>query len=68
MVVFRPDTPEREMRRILQASGARVVDGPTATDAYLLAVPAAQAAPALARLRAERAVTLAQPLAAGARP
>ena len=33
------------MRRILQASGARVVDGPTVTDAYVLALPAAQAAP-----------------------
>lgn len=66
VVVFRPDTPEREMRRILQASGARVVDGPTVTDAYVLALPAGQAGAALARLRSERAVTLAQPL--GGRP
>jgi hypothetical protein len=61
VVMFRPDTPERELRRILQASGARLVDGPTVTAAYVLALPAA-----LARLRAERAVTLAQPL--GGRP
>jgi cysteine synthase len=60
--VFKPDTTEREMRRILQASGARVVDGPTVTDAYVLALPAAQAPAALARLRAEPAVTLAQAL------
>lgn len=66
VVVFRPDTPEREMRRILQAAGARVVDGPTVTDAYVLAVPAGQAGAALAHLRSERAVTLAQPL--GGRP
>ena len=67
VVVFRPDTTEREMRRILQASGARVVDGPTVTDAYVLALPASQAGAALTHLRAEPAVTLAQPLAAESR-
>jgi hypothetical protein len=65
VVVFRPDTTERDMRRILQAAGARVVDGPTVTDAYVLALPAAQATAALARLRSEPAVTLAQPLGDG---
>jgi hypothetical protein len=68
VVVFTPETTEREMRRILQASGARVVDGPTVTDAYVLALPASQAGAALTRLRAEPAVTLAQPLAAEGRP
>lgn len=68
VVVFRPDTPEREIRRILQASGARVVDGPTVTDAYVLALPPSRAAAALARMRAESAVTLAQPLADGRQP
>jgi hypothetical protein len=65
VVVFRPDTREREIRRILQASGARVVDGPTVMDAYVLALPPSQAAAALARMRAESAVTLAQPLEDG---
>lgn len=68
VVVFDPATPEGELRRILQESQARVVDGPTVTDAYVLAVPAAQARPALRRLRAERAVTLAQPLAPDGAP
>lgn len=68
VVTFRPATPEREMRRILQESGARVVDGPTVTDAWVLALPAAQAPAAVARLRAEPAVTLAQPLTGGGRP
>jgi hypothetical protein len=68
VVMFNPDTSEREIRRILQASGARMADGPTVTDAYVLALPAAQAGAALARLRAEPAVTLAQPLAAESRP
>jgi hypothetical protein len=68
VVVFKPDTTEREMRRILQAAGARVVDGPTVTDAYVLALPANQQTKALTRLRAEPSVTLAQPLAAESRP
>ena len=68
VVTFRPDTPEREIRRILQANGARVIDGPTVTDAYVLALPAAQSGSALTRLRAEPAVTLAEPLTAGGRP
>lgn len=63
VVTFRPGTPEAELRRILQENGARVVDGPTEMDAYVLAVPAPQTARALQRLRAEPAVTLAQPLA-----
>lgn len=67
VVTFRPDTPEREVRRILQQAGARVVGGPTVTDAWVLAVPAAQAPAAVARLRAEPAVTLAQPLTNGGR-
>lgn len=62
VVVFKPETPERELRRIVQASGARVVDGPTVADAYVLDVPAGRTPRALARLRAEPAVTLAQPL------
>jgi hypothetical protein len=68
VVVFRPDTPEREIRRILQARGARVVDGPTVTDAFVLALPPSQVSDSLARMRMESAVTLAQPLADGERP
>jgi anti-sigma factor RsiW len=62
VVSFDPATPERELRRILQASGARVVDGPTASGAYVLAVAPGDAGPALLRLRAEPAVRLAEPL------
>lgn len=68
VLVFRPDTPERELRRILRASGARIVDGPTVNDGYLLTVPSGSLAPALARLRAEPAVALAEPLADGKQP
>jgi anti-sigma factor RsiW len=68
MVVFRPETPERELRRIVHASGARIVGGPTVTDAWLLAVPEGEAPAALARLRAEPAVLLAEPLGSSGRP
>lgn len=66
VVVFRPDTPERELRRIVRASGARLAGGPTAADAWLL--DGGDTAAVLARLRAEPAVELAEPLGAGARP
>jgi hypothetical protein len=68
VVMFRPDTTEAELRRILQANQAHVVDGPTTLDAYVLAVPPSQAARAAQRLRAEPAVTLAQPLASESGP
>jgi hypothetical protein len=69
VVVFRPDTPERELRRIVRASGARLVGGPTAADAWLLGPPdGGDPASTLARLRSEPAVVLAEPLGAGERP
>jgi hypothetical protein len=68
VVVFKPDTTEGEMRRILQASGARLADGPTVTGAYVLALPAPLAPAALGRLRAEPSVTLAEPLGAHTPP
>lgn len=67
VVTFRPDTPERELRRIVRASGGRIVGGPTVTDAWLIGADG-QAAPVLARLRAEPAVTLAEPLTMDGRP
>ncbi|ELX09091.1 hypothetical protein Jab_2c11510 [Janthinobacterium sp. HH01] len=68
VVVFQPNTSERDLRRVLQAQGARVVDGPTVTDAYLLTVPAANRDRALQAMRADPAVKLAEPLDAGSSP
>jgi|GEM_PF-487169 len=68
VVMFQPNTSERELRRILQAQNARVVDGPTVTDAYLLSVPAASRDQALQALRAEAAVKLAEPMDGGGTP
>jgi anti-sigma factor RsiW len=67
IVMFKPDTPERELRRIVLESGARIVGGPTATGAWVLGTE--QAADAVAgRLRGQAAVTLAEPLGAEGRP
>jgi hypothetical protein len=55
LVVFRPDATEADIRAALRAGDARLVGGPTVTDAYLLRIPDLGAAP-LARLRAQRAV------------
>jgi hypothetical protein len=62
LLMFRPDTPERVLRRILQVADARLIDGPTAAGAYVVKVPSAERSRVLARLRARPEVTLAQPL------
>jgi anti-sigma factor RsiW len=65
VVIFRPDTRELVMRQALKAADARLIDGPTAADAYVLHVPPAERARALVGLRARSEVVLAQPLDAG---
>jgi anti-sigma-K factor RskA len=63
-VVFDPAITEAELRRVVTGAGARIVDGPTTTQAYVLEVPAAQSGAAVQTLRAERLVRLAEPLGA----
>ncbi len=60
VVVFKPDASEATLRRILTQSQARIVDGPTATDAYVLHVAADRRAAVLARLKSDRDVSLAE--------
>ena len=38
VLVFAPDTPERELRRIAQAGGVRIVGGPTSTGEHPIPV------------------------------
>ena len=66
VVVFRPDTTERDLRQILRESGTRIVDGPTAVDAFVLSVEAGGQERAISTLRRQHAVTLAEPLNQGA--
>jgi hypothetical protein len=65
VVIFRPDTPERDLRAALQDSGARLVGGPTDADAYILSVPQSRRAAVLATLRRRHEIVLAEPIDAG---
>jgi len=67
VVMFRPDTPERDLRAALVADEARLVDGPTAAGAYVVNVPQARRASALTALRRRAGVIMAEPIDAGAR-
>jgi hypothetical protein len=58
VVVFDPTTTESDLRRILRKAGARVADGPTLTNAYVLKVEAERRVDAVQALRAEPAVVL----------
>ena len=58
MVMIDPAMREAQWRGLLQASGARIVDGPNAAGAYMLAVPAARTARACDALRAAPGVLL----------
>ena len=62
VVIFKPQTTERDIRTALDAAGARIVDGPTAADAYVLSTPAAGREQALTRLRASALVVMAEPV------
>lgn len=64
VVVFDPKITEAEMRRILRVAGARVVDGPTQADAWVLALAPDHVAAALAMLASQRSVQFAAPFGA----
>jgi anti-sigma factor RsiW len=67
VVMFDPATPEAELRRVLHEAQARVVDGPTRANAYILGVAPERRAQAVEMLRAEPAVTLVEELDASGR-
>jgi hypothetical protein len=68
LVMFKPGATEQEIRTALRASGARLVDGPTASNAYLLTLRGEDHVGAIARLRAQPAVSLAESLDARPAP
>jgi len=71
VVVLRPthrDTTEQQMRVILSAQSARLVDGPTAAGAYVVRVDDGDPAVAIKALRESSQVVLAEPLANDGRP
>ena len=62
VVIFRPETTERAIRDTLNASQARLVDGPTEAGAYVLRAPAATRDAVVATLRSNRNVVMAEPI------
>jgi anti-sigma factor RsiW len=68
VVMFAPQTSERQLRALLAGADARVVDGPTAAGGYVLHVPAADRDAALRNLRRSAQVVLAEPIDSGRSP
>lgn len=62
VVMFDAGLTEARLRALVTGAGARIVDGPNATGAYVLAVPADRLTAALATLRAAPDVRLVQSL------
>ena len=62
VVRFRPDATEAQIRRGLKDSGARLVDGPTVSDAYVVRLPREHYAAALDKLRRQPGVALVEAL------
>ena len=65
LLVFAPETDQGSTRRLLRATGARIVDGPSDAGAYVVAVDARRAAAARDALRAADGVQLVEVLDAG---
>jgi anti-sigma-K factor RskA len=63
LVVFDPRITDAQMRDLLGANHARIVDGPNATGAWLVAAPPGQAEPVRNALRASAGVAMAERLA-----
>lgn len=65
VVAFRPGATLDDLQRLARTNGARIVDGPTVTGAFVLQVDAARQVQVSAAFRADPAVLLAEPLGRG---
>jgi hypothetical protein len=65
IVMFRSDATIEDVRRSLGSAGASIVDGPTSADAYLLHVAPQRRQAALATLRSDANVQMAEPIDGG---
>ena len=65
VVMFEPWATESQLRALVQGNDARIVDGPSDTGAYVLAVPQTHAGQVLAALRHERSVRMVERLTPG---
>ncbi|MFZ6676159.1 hypothetical protein [Undibacterium sp. Xuan67W] len=62
VVVFKPETTVKEVQRIMSINDARIIDGPTVTNAYVLNVPEEKLISSVKELRAEPAIELVESL------
>jgi hypothetical protein len=67
LIVFDPKISEAQLRRLLDSSEARIVDGPTDAGAYVLSVPPSRTESVRDALRAAPGVALVESLGAGPR-
>ncbi|HEX7850219.1 MAG TPA: hypothetical protein VF485_10865, partial [Sphingomonas sp.] len=68
LVMFKPDARDVDLRAALIRAGARVVDGPTASGAYVVRIAPESRGQAIAGLRAAPEVALAEPIDPGSQP
>ena len=68
IIQFKPDVTAGAMRAALTGAGSRVVDGPTASGAYVLRVDGNRRDTALNQLRATPGIALAEPIDRGDQP
>jgi len=68
IIQFKPDVTEGAMRAAFMRTGSRVVDGPTASGAYVLHVDGNRRDAALNQLRATPGIALAEPIDRGDQP
>lgn len=68
LVMFKPDARDSDLRAALTKAGARIVDGPTASGAYVVRIAPASRAQALDGLRATPQIVLAEPIDPGSQP
>jgi hypothetical protein len=62
IAMFRPQVSEQQLRSMLLSHHASIVDGPTASGAYILKVPDDERAKTLAELQQSKQLLLAQPI------
>jgi len=64
VIMFDPKATELQMRDALTESSGQIIDGPNASGAYVLHVPADRRREAISKLRARSDVVLAEPIGA----
>ncbi|BBB61588.1 hypothetical protein UNDKW_3315 [Undibacterium sp. KW1] len=66
VVVFKPETTVKDIQRIMSINDARIIDGPTVTNAYLLNVDDSRLEQSIRELRSEAGIELVESLGSGA--